>query len=69
MEYINVSCKAIIRSCYLLDHVYIKNTIWEKFDMDVSISNIYFSNHDAFRIKLSNKQTKIDFQITQVYLQ
>lgn len=42
----------------LLDHIYIKNTIWERFVIDVLISNIYFSDHDAVRVKLSNKKNR-----------
>lgn len=42
----------------LLDYNYIKNTIWEKFDMDVLISSVYFSDHDAVRVKLSNKKNR-----------
>lgn len=42
----------------LLDYIYIKNTILEKFDMDVLISSVYFSDHDAVRVKLSNKKNR-----------
>ena len=50
----------------LLDHVYVRNTILQEFDVNVSILNTYFSDHDAVRIKLSKKE--IDFQVIAQFL-
>ena len=45
----------------LLDHIYVKNTIFEKFSISTSTINIYFSDHDAVRLKVTSQD--VDFNI------
>ena len=42
-----------IKGHTLLNHVYLKNTISEEFDIAVLMLNIYFSDRDTVRVKLS----------------
>ena len=45
----------------LIDDVYIKKTLMEEFSTNVSVENIYFSDHDALRIVI--ERNPVDFQI------
>ena len=45
----------------LIDHVYNKKTLTKEFSTNVSVENIYFSDHDAFRIVI--EKNVVDFQI------
>ena len=45
----------------LIDHVYIKKTLMEEFSTNVTVENIYFSDHDALRIVI--KKNAVDFNI------
>ena len=37
----------------LLDHVYVKETILQEMKLDFTLKNVYFSDHDAVKFKLS----------------
>ena len=45
----------------LIDHVYISRVWMEEFFKNVTVENIYFSDHDAVRIVIKNDS--VDFQI------
>ena len=45
----------------LIDHVYITKTLMEEFSTNVTVENIYFSDHDALRIVI--KKNAVDFNI------
>lgn len=36
----------------LLDHVYIKNEMWNLTDISTSIISVYYSDHEAVKISL-----------------
>ena len=46
---------------YLIDHVYINKTLMEEFSTNVSVENIYFSDHDALRVVI--EKNTVDFQL------
>ena len=50
------------RSESLIDCVYIKKTLMEKLTTNVSVENIYFSDHDTLRIATEEKS--VHFQKT-----
>ena len=39
----------------LLDHVYVKETMLQDMNLEVTLKNVYFSDHDAVKFKLSMK--------------
>ena len=43
----------------LIDHVYVKKTFKEKFSINLTVENIYFSDHDAVRIAID--KNAVDF--------
>ena len=45
-----------------LDHVYVKKSFLEDYKVEIVVLNTYFSDHDAVRVKVSNKD--IDFMIS-----
>ena len=45
----------------LIDHVYIKKALMEEFFTNVTVENIYFSDHDAVRITI--EKNYLDFHI------
>ena len=49
----------------LIDHVYIKKALMEEFFTNVSVENIYFSDHDAVRIAI-HKNLLISILIHQI---
>ena len=46
----------------ILDHVYVKKSFLEDYKVEIVVLNTYFSDHDAVRVKVSNKD--IDFMIS-----
>ena len=48
-------------SGYLIDPVYIKRTLMENIFTNVTVENIYFSDHDAARIVI--EKNSVGFQI------
>ena len=46
----------------IVDHVYVKKSFWEGYEVEIVVLNTYFSDHDAVRVKISKKG--IDFMIT-----
>ena len=53
-------CKMIVNvpthlSGSLLDHVYVKETMLQDMNLEVTLKNVYFSDHDAVKFKLSMK--------------
>ena len=47
--YVQIVNKATHRSGSLTDHVYVKKTLMEEFSINLTVENIYFSDHDAVR--------------------
>ena len=45
-----------------LDHVHVKKSFLESYEVEIVVLNTYFSDHDAVRVKISKKD--IDFMIT-----
>ena len=45
----------------LIDHVYIKKALMEEFFTNVTVENIYFTDHDAIRIAIH--KNFVDFHI------
>ena len=45
-----------------LDHVYVKKSFLEGYEVETVVLNTYFSDHDAVRVKIS--KNNIDFMIT-----
>ena len=45
----------------LINHVYIKKALMEKFFTNVTVENIYFSDHDAVRIAIHKNY--VDFHV------
>ena len=45
----------------LLDHVYVKNSILQEYCVSTSMINLYFSDHDAVQLTISNRN--IDFNV------
>ena len=45
-----------------LDHVYVKKSLLEDYEVEIVVLNTYFSDHDAVRVKISKKD--IDFIIS-----
>ena len=43
----------------LIDHVYVKKTFKQKFSINLTVENIYFSDHDAVRIAID--KNAVDF--------
>jgi len=39
----------------LIDHVYVKKTLLEEYSFKSSVTNIYFSDHDAVRFQIQSK--------------
>ena len=46
-------------SGFLIPHVYIKKVLMEEFFINITVENIYFSDHDAIRIPI--KKNYVDF--------
>ena len=44
-----------------IDHIYIKKTLMEEFSTNVTVENIYFSDHDALRIVI--KTNSVNFHV------
>ena len=44
------------------DHVYVKKSLLEDYEVEIVVLNTYFSDHDAVRVKISKKD--IDFIIS-----
>ena len=60
MEYVQIVNKPTRISGSLIDHVYIKKTLMEKFSANATVEIIYFSDHDAIRIVI--EKNNADFQ-------
>ena len=45
----------------LIDHVYIKRALMKEFITNVTVENLYFSDHDAVRIVI--EKNVVDFHI------
>ena len=60
-DHVQMASKPTHISGSLIDHVYIKKTLMEEFSTNVTVENIYFSDHDALRIVI--KKNAVDFNI------
>ena len=49
-DHVQIVNKATHISGSLIDHVYVKKTLMEEFSINLTVENIYFSDHDAVRI-------------------
>ena len=63
IDYVQLVEQATHISGSLIDHVYVKKNILEELHVDVNVQNIFFSDHDAVRIVLTNDQ--IDFSVIE----
>ena len=46
----------------LLDQIYVRNTVLQEFSVSASVIDLYFSDHDAVRLKMTS--SNVDFNIT-----
>ena len=52
--------KATHISGSLIDHAYVKKTLMEEFSINLTVENMYFSDHDAVRIAID--KNAVDFE-------
>lgn len=45
---------------FLVDHVYIKKTLMTEFFINVTVESIYFSDSDALRVLIEQKNVNCD---------
>ena len=60
-DYIQLDQEPTHISGSLIDHVYVKKSLLEEFNVIVKVQNVFFLDHDAVRIVITND--KIDFNI------
>ena len=58
-DHVQIVNKATHISGSLIDHVYVKKTLMEEFSINLTVENIYFSDHDAVRIVID--KNAVDF--------
>jgi len=55
-EYEQVVTEPTHISGSLIDHIYVhKNNLFQSFDIETMVKNIYFSDHDAIKLKIISK--------------
>ena len=60
--YVHIVNKPTQISGPLIGHVYIKKTLMQEFSINVTVENIYFSDHDVLRIVI--EKYAVDFHIS-----
>ena len=55
IDYERINDKPTHISGSLIDHVYIHESVREKFQFSSDIHSVYFTDHDAVMVKLENK--------------
>ena len=58
-DHVQIVNKATHISGSLIDHVYVKETLMEEFSINLTVENIYFSDHDAVRTVID--KNAVDF--------
>ena len=58
-DHVHIVNKAAHMSGSLIHHVYVKKTLMEEFSINLTVENIYFSDHDAVRIVID--KNAVDF--------
>ena len=58
-DHVQIVNKAAHISGPLIDHVYVKKTLMEEFLINLTVENIYFSDHDTVRIVID--KNAVDF--------
>ena len=60
-DHVQMVQKPMHISRILIDHVYIKRALMKEFITNVTVENLYFSDHDAVRIVI--EKNVVDFHI------
>jgi len=43
----------------LIDHIYVHKSLFQIFDIKTIVKNVYFSDHDSIKLKISTKEAYI----------
>ena len=65
-EYTQVVKEPTHLSGSLLDHIYVRNTVLQEFYISTSVINLYFSDHDAIRLKLQKRMLTLTSLLNKV---